>query len=249
MPETGPKEIDNSEIVQEQKKDNRQKDITIEETLQESLPNDESKQKLFLEIFNQPIFSNLPPQNTNNELSQADIIEYIKSWRLIGNSRSISRMNSLEEKIKFTIEDIDDYFKSTTWSVKEIKTYTNILNETNEVLTTNDEVLTTNNETIESADTLLESRKATKESYDNLNKTKYPEPTAEEINKQKEKITPQTQELLTAKWLSTEEYTKFLIFEETYETDLRKEGNTEFLDNLKELKEDLGDETTLKNTL
>lgn len=76
MPETGPKEIDNSEIVQaqEQKKDNIPKEITIEETLQESLPNDESKQQLFLEIFNQPTFSNLPQQSVDNELSQTDII-------------------------------------------------------------------------------------------------------------------------------------------------------------------------------
>jgi len=49
--------------------------------------------------------------------------------------------------------------------------------------------------------------------------------------------------------LSTDEYIRFLVVEQKYEKDLRKEGNTEFLDNLKELKEDLGDETTLKNTL
>jgi hypothetical protein len=79
MPETGPKEIDSSEIVQEQKKDNTSKERTIEEALQESLPNDESKQQLFLEIFNQSTFTNLPQQNTNNELSQTNIIEYIKS--------------------------------------------------------------------------------------------------------------------------------------------------------------------------
>ena len=76
MPETGPKEIDNSEIVQaqEQKKDNTPKEITIEETLQENLPNEESKQQLFLEIFNQPTFANLQQQSVDNELSQTNII-------------------------------------------------------------------------------------------------------------------------------------------------------------------------------
>jgi hypothetical protein len=46
---------------------------------------------------------------------------------------------------------------------------------------------------------VFESWRKTQESYTKLDKTKYPEPTADEIDKQKVNITTKTQELLTAK--------------------------------------------------
>jgi DNA-directed RNA polymerase specialized sigma subunit len=84
-------------------------------------------------------------------------------------------------------------------------------------------------EQVKIKNTLLESRKATKESYDQLDKAKYPEPTDEEIAEEKKNITEETQKKLDANELSADDYAKFLVFEQKYEKDLRKDGNSERL--------------------
>ena len=238
-------EIKTSEIVDNTIKNNQQ-EMTIEDVLKQELPDDIIKQQLFLEIFNQPIFANLPSQSTNNELSKANIIEYIKSWTLLWNSRNIKKLSNIEEKIQFTIEDMDNYFKLTTWSLKEIKTYNNILDA--EVQNKDAEVQN-KDQKIEQWSTILESRKATKESYDKLDKTKYPEPTAEEISKWKGKISPKIQKTIEEKWLNTDEYAKFLVFEKKYEKDLKKNWDEEFLNNFKEFKEKIGETIPLSKTI
>ena len=205
---------------------------TVEDVLKQRLPDSPEKQAFFLTLFKD--------KQINDIFTQGDIRKYMQQKNLSRFWNTL-KTKTLEERTKLLVEDMDIYFKENWW-IKEIKVY----EEKDKEKSKEDKESTETQ--IETKDTLLESRKKTKESYDTLDKSKYPEPTDEEIKEQKTNIPPQTQSQLEAKWLKIEDYTKFLITEKKYEKQLRKEGNTEFLDNLKELKQWLGDTTTMEET-
>ncbi len=151
---------------------------------------------------------------------------------------------------KKMIEVIDLFFNKnkTPEIISTIEEHKEIKEEHKEIKEEHKEIKEENKEIKEEWFDILESRKKTKESYDALDKSKYPVPTEEEIKIQKANIQTQTQRELEAKWLNIEDYSKFLIMEKKYEKQLRKEGNTSFLDNLKELKQWLGEVTTMTET-
>ena len=219
---------------------------TVENTLKQRLPDNPEKQVFFLTLFKD--------KQINDIFTQGDIIKYTQQKNL-SRFWNILKTKTPEEKIKLLIEDIELYFKENWW-IKEIKVYEEKdkekskedKEESKEDKEKSKEDKEETETQVETKDTLLESRKKAKESYDTLDKSKYPGPTDEEIKEQKKNIPQRTQSQLEAKWLSVEDYTKFLITEKKYEKQLRKEGNTEFLDNLKELKQWLWESTTMAET-
>ena len=231
--------IDQKPEIVETNTQTKTQESTVEDMLKQRLPDSPEKQAFFLTLFKD--------KQINDIFTQGDITKYMQQKNLSRFWNTL-KTKTLEERTKLLVEDMDIYFKENWW-IKEIKVYEEKDKEKSKEDKDKSKEDKESTETqIETKDTLLESRKKTKESYDTLDKSKYPEPTDEEIKEQKTQINSQTQNQLEAKWLKIEDYTKFLITEKKHEKQLRKEGNTEFLDNLKELKQWLWDTTTMAET-
>ena len=245
--------IDQKPEIVETNTQTKTQESTVEDMLKQRLPDSPEKQAFFLTLFKD--------KQINDIFTQGDITKYMQQKNLSRFWNTL-KTKTLEERTKLLVEDMDIYFKENWW-IKEIKVYEEKDKEkskedkekskedkekSEEDKEKSEEDKESTETQIETKDTLLESRKKTKESYDTLDKSKYPEPTDEEIKEQKANIRPQTQSQLESKWLKIEDYTKFLITEKKHEKQLRKEENTEFLDNLKELKQWLGDTTTMAET-
>lgn len=207
-------------------------EIKKEETLDQIL---QSK------IADQDILNKLKPilEDIQKKFSQS-INEYIKTLDELELSLLADANDNDKKKM---IETIDLFLNKN--KTPEI---VNTIEESIDINKEKTDINKENKEVKEKWFDLLESRKATKASYDSLDKSKYPEPTTEEIKEQKTNILPQTQKQIEEKWLNVEDYTKFLVIEKKYEKQLRKEKNTEFLDNLKELKQGLWETTTMAET-
>ena|GEM_PF-6502267 len=107
-----------------------------------------------------------------------------------------------------------------------------------------------NKDKVEEKTTLLEARQTTKESYEKLDKKYKPkEEEKDKVEAIKNKISPEKKKALEDAKLDVDTYANFIFTKETHGEELKKEGNTEFLDNLENLDKILPKEnTTLKET-
>jgi hypothetical protein len=134
------------------------------------------------------------------------------------------------------LENIDDFFKKIirTSTSKEERSEAKEVKELEKI-----EVKTGKIEVkLEATDKekLLEAREATQKSYDTLDpKYKVQEGEKNKVAKIKNTISPKRREALAANGLDIDTYSKFMFTKETHGEELKKEGNTEFLNNLEKL--------------
>ena len=216
---------------------------TIENVLQEKF-NDPAKESFFSDIFNDP--------NIKNSYKQESIQQFIQ-WK---QERNIFYRKNKEtehkDKVKMIGEEIDIFEQKNgnTTIINVSKLEDKVVQKEDKKDTIKDKVVQKEDKVVQKEDkvvqkedkvenqnTLLESRKASKESYNKIDKTKYPEPTAEEINKKKNQINEKTKQKLDASNISTDECAKFLAFEQKHEKKLKRNWDEEFLKNFWEFKE------------
>ncbi|MCX6822918.1 MAG: hypothetical protein NTX91_02880 [candidate division SR1 bacterium] len=214
-PKTGVEAVKNLDQILESK-------ITDKATLDKAKPIFAAAQK----NFSQPI---------------NDYVNGLDEW-------SITKLiNTESDPVKFLIGDIDAFMGTPVVDLKknQITTTQNEV-KTNVVVKENKENIKTDAiNTKSDNEKILEAWNKTADSYAKLDKGKYPEPSAAEIAAQVSKINPNTKAQLEANGKSAEEYTKFLIMQQKYEGELRKNNDVGFLTDFKELREKLGDTTTL----
>lgn len=149
--------IESKDIQKTPKKENKQKE-TLDQILQSKITDETTADKA------KPILEQVQ-QNFQNPIN-----DYLKK---IDTDFLIFIIDTETDPIKFLIEDI----KKTTDNMEKVidvtenKTIDQIEKKTeNKIIKQKEKI------------DILNSRKNTKESYDKLDKTKYPEPTAEEIS-------------------------------------------------------------------
>ncbi len=204
-------------------------------TIDKQIPKQENKQE---ETLDQVLQSKISDKDSLNKAKpifeevqksfQQPINEYIKKLNKIQLDTII---NILPEPVKYLIEDID---LTIGWKID---------------VTQNK--ITENKNIIEKQDTLLKARQKTSESYNKLD-PKY-KPKKEEKDKVeaiKNKISPEKKKALEDAKLDVDAYANFIFTKETHGEELKKENNTEFLDNLENLDKILPKEnTTMKETI
>lgn len=238
MDENWEKQLPKPEVVDNKANDNQQ-ESTIEDAIKQKLPDNTDKQQLFLNILKDPRIVGV--------MSSTDIIGYIQQKNLSRFGNTLKTKNS-QEQVQLLMEDMDLYHQSITGTFENISVLEGQIDNSNiqadnlKVWADNLKVWVDNLNTQKSVAELF---LAAKDAYAQLDKSKYPEPTADEIDQQKGSISPDTQKKLEAEGKTVEEYTKFLIVEKKYGDQLRYEKNNVFLNSMEDLRKKLWDSTSL----